>query len=464
MVNPLRLLTAVAVLALGACTAVPVAQAAPQAFPGAQGFGAAAAGGRGGTVYWVTNLNDSGTGSLRACVQASGPRTCVFRVGGTITLSTVLEVRNPRLTIAGQTAPGGGIQLRLSPNHTKPLLRIVTSDVVVRHLRLRRGATYLAAAPSGTCCGDSVAALAGTDRLILDHVSVGFATDENVDLYQARNVTIQDSIIAYGLRYATDADTVANPGQHHSMGVIIGDGANNISLIDNLLAFNLNRNPRIQSGLNEVCGNIVYGAQANPITISGARVNVIGNRFDPQPSNSYKYVVATNGGGTAYAASNSTPVAIFSSSASKAATPFNTPVCAGAAPVELATVGAMPRDSLDTVTVQHVLDATGALIDSPAEIGGWPVLAGGTPYADSDRDGMSDAWELSRSFDPRNAADGNADPDGNGYTALEEFLSELAGNLGSPTAVVQQASADQSAGSGSPDSGVTPARRRDRTR
>ena len=163
------------------------AVAAPKAFGGAQGFGATAAGGRGGAVYQVTNLNDGGSGSLRACVQASGPRTCVFRVGGTIMLSSILEVRNPRLTIAGQTAPGGGIQLRLSPSHSKPLFRVLTSDVVVRHVRFRRGATSRTAAPSGTCCGDTVSALSGTDRLILDHVSIGFATDENVDLYQARH-------------------------------------------------------------------------------------------------------------------------------------------------------------------------------------------------------------------------------------------------------------------------------------
>ena len=292
MLSPPHIVCLSALLAMAACATLPAAEAAPKAFPGAKGFGATAVGGRGGAVYAVTNLNDSGTGSLRACVQASGARTCVFRVGGTIVLSSVLEVRNPRLTIAGQTAPGGGVQLRLSPNHTKPLLRIQTSDVVIRHLRLRRGETALTAAASGTCCGDTVAALGGTDRLVLDHVSVGFATDENIDLYQARNVTIQNSIVAYGLRYSTDSDTVANPSQHHSMGVIIGDGATNLSLLDNLLAFNLNRNPRIQSGLNEVCGNVVYGAQANPITISGGQVNVVGNRFDPRPFNGYRYVVA----------------------------------------------------------------------------------------------------------------------------------------------------------------------------
>lgn len=428
MLSPPRIVCLSALLAMAACAALPAAEAAPKAFPSAKGFGATAVGGRGGAVYAVTNLNDSGTGSLRACVQASGARTCVFRVGGTIVLSSVLEVRNPRLTIAGQTSPSGGVQLRLSPNHTKPLLRIQTSDVVIRHLRLRRGETALTAAASGTCCGDTVAALGGTDRLVLDHVSVGFATDENIDLYQARNVTIQNSIVAYGLRYSTDSDTVANPSQHHSMGVIIGDGATNLSLLDNLLAFNLNRNPRIQSGLNEVCGNVVYGAQANPITISGGQVNVVGNRFDPRPLNGYRYVVATSGSGSAYASANDAPVAIFASSARKATAPYATPSCSGAAPVGLGAVGAAPRDSLDSLTVRHVLDGTGALIDDPAAVGGWPALAGGVPYPDLDGDGMSDGWELAAGLNPGIAADRNADLDGDGYTELEEFLSELAGD------------------------------------
>ena len=86
---------------------------------------------------------------MRACVIATGSRTCVFRVGGTITLNSLLEVTQPRLTIAGQTAPGGGIQLQLSPNVTQPLLRVRAADVVIRHIRLRRGATALSAAPIG---------------------------------------------------------------------------------------------------------------------------------------------------------------------------------------------------------------------------------------------------------------------------------------------------------------------------
>ena len=416
--------------ALAAVALAAPAVAAPKAFPTAAGYGAGATGGRGGAVHHVTTLSDSGTGSLRACVDATGPRTCVFRVGGTITLSTILQPGQGRLTIAGQTAPGGGIQLKLSPNHSKPLFRVQVADVVVRHIRFRRGPTSLSASRSGTCCGDTISLMSGADRVIFDRVSIGFATDENVNPSAARNLTIQRSIIAYGLRYSTSKDTVSDPQQHHSMGVLISENATNISLLDNLLAFNANRNPRIQSGSNEVCGNVVYGASFNPITISGGTANVIGNRFDARPLNDYSFVIQTSGSGRAHAAANVSSTPVFRSGAASSQSAFATPSCAGRSPVALASVGPLPRDALDGLTVTHAANGTGRLIDDPSEVGGWPSLANGTPYPDADRDGMDDGWERSRGLDPANANDRNLDRDGDGYTELEEFLNELAGDVG----------------------------------
>ena len=102
-------------------------------FPGAAGFGTNTPAGRGGTVYKVTNLNASGAGSLNACTDASGPRVCIFEISGTISLTSDINVTNPYLTIAGQTAPSPGITLRGAA------LRISASDVLVQHIRLRAG-------------------------------------------------------------------------------------------------------------------------------------------------------------------------------------------------------------------------------------------------------------------------------------------------------------------------------------
>src|SRR3989338_4486206 len=116
------------------------AQSSVPAFPGAEGFGAAAVGGRGGQVIKVTNLNDSGPGSLRQCaVVESGPRICVFTIGGTITLNSDLDIVNPFLTIAGQTAPGGGITLKAANVGSTVHMQIRAPEVIVRYIRSRPG-------------------------------------------------------------------------------------------------------------------------------------------------------------------------------------------------------------------------------------------------------------------------------------------------------------------------------------
>src|SRR6185295_621349 len=111
-----------------------------RAFPTAEGFGAAAVGGRGGKIIYVTNADESGPGSLRACIEEAGPRNCVFRVAGTITLNTSsLVINNPFLTIAGETAPGGGIAIRNTGTQLRPSVEVKTHDVIIRHIRIRPG-------------------------------------------------------------------------------------------------------------------------------------------------------------------------------------------------------------------------------------------------------------------------------------------------------------------------------------
>ena len=105
------------------------------------------------------------------------------------------------------------------------------------------------------------------------------------------------------------------------------------------------------------------------------------------------------------------------------------PASSAAASV-LERVGAKPRDSTDTNLIEDVTDGTGQIIDDPAQVGGWPMLSSGTPPLDSDSDGTPDSWELAHSLNPLNADDRNGDLDGDGYTNLEEFLNELAGDQG----------------------------------
>ncbi len=220
------------------------------AFPGAEGFGRFASGGRGGAVYQVTNLNDSGAGSLRACIDASGPRTCVFRVAGYIDLNSSLDIVNPFITIAGETAPGQGITLRNAANTRQPL-RLWTNDIIMRHFRVRPGGPDHSVSSNG----DSFL-VAGNNQfsetetvtdIIMDHMSFSWATDENGDNSPfADRITIQNSMFYEGLK-------------QHSKGLNIrGCG---ISVIGNLIASNTIRNP------NHTCGKEVPGS----VRVGGTR-------------------------------------------------------------------------------------------------------------------------------------------------------------------------------------------------
>ena len=164
-----------------AALAVPAA-AEQLAFPAAEGFGRFATGGRGGIVHHVTNLDNGGPGSLRACVDATGPRTCVFRVAGQINLAAPLDIVSPNITIAGQTAPGQGITLTNLGGNLHPPLRILASDVIVRHIRSRPGGpTHNVSSNGDAFRVGGTGTLATSDRIadiILDHVTMSWATDE----------------------------------------------------------------------------------------------------------------------------------------------------------------------------------------------------------------------------------------------------------------------------------------------
>lgn len=212
------------------------------AFPGAEGFGAKASGGRGGRVIAVTNLDDSGPGSLREAIDARGPRIVVFRVSGTIPLKSSLRLRNGDITIAGQTAPGDGICLK---DYSLDLSG--ANNVIIRYLRVR----------PGDSSGKGLDALGGRsgENIIIDHCTMSWSIDETVSIYGgARNVTVQWCLMSESLYQSVHAKG------HHGFGGIWG--GQNASWHHNLLAHHSSRNPRIpgknDDQLIDLRNNVIY--------------------------------------------------------------------------------------------------------------------------------------------------------------------------------------------------------------
>lgn len=171
------------------------------AFPGAEGFGAGTPGGRGGKVFEVTNLNDSGSGSLRSAIEEKGPRIVVFRVAGTIPLKSSLIITNPYLTVAGQTAPGGGLTLRGVFPGDEALIQIKTHDVIVRFLSIRAGPPL-----AGDGMEISSSDLHETYNIVIDHNSVSWAVNRNlVTWYDAHDISnsVEYILRGAGLQYSS---------------------------------------------------------------------------------------------------------------------------------------------------------------------------------------------------------------------------------------------------------------------
>jgi hypothetical protein len=437
-------------------------QAAIPAFPGAQGGGMYSFGGRGGKVYVVTNLNDSGPGSFREALEAAGPRIVVFNVAGIIKLKERIIIRAPYVTIDGSSAPGDGVCI------AGDTVELETHDVIIRHMRFRRGATWV---------GDRNDSIGGNPigNVMIDHVSASWGLDENMSMYRHMyqppdgskelklptvNITIQYSIFSECL------DTY-----EHSLGSTLG--GYNSTFHHNLWACNAGRNSSVGMIYDfTFANNVVYNWRHRTVDGGDHRsyYNIINNYFKPGPATPRDEPVAHRilkpearrspqfnvDFGRAYVAGNvvegndavsadnwqgGVQVDLADGFEPDLVLPqvkIDKPYPSSFLEIEsardayehvLADCGAtLPRrDAVDRRIVEMVRTGTvtyevgEGIITDIEQVGGYPSYAG-EPYADADADGMPDEWERAHGLDPQTPADAAADANGDGYTNIEEFL------------------------------------------
>jgi hypothetical protein len=382
-------------------------------FPGAMGHGTETKAGRGGKVIKVTNLNDSGTGSLRAALEASGARIIVFEVSGTIKLSKNILITKPYITVAGQTAPSPGILLRGAG------LCIMTTDVLVQHIRIRVGDASSGPNPVNR---DALQIL-GTKakNVVVDHVSLSWGVDENFSTwYSLSNVTISNCIVSEAL------DDSIHPKGPHSGGALLGDGSKNLTFINNLLAHDVDRNPRVKGNVSaQIVNNYFYNCGtvnfSDVGSSSGANLlSYVGNAFirgadTPTNGNGIKVSGSTVSGSKIYFKDNIASGTVYSATKYQVSSPpvwhssINAIASSKVKSYVTTRAGARPadRDAVDKRIVNEVLNNGGHVIDTPGQVGGWPSLKTNT-----------------RIFVvPSNP---NGDSDGDGYTNIEEVLHQMA--------------------------------------
>jgi hypothetical protein len=442
----LRISVLLLTAAVAACPALLAGETPPAAsqlpaFPGAEGFGAATAGGRGGKVLLVTKLDDSGPGSLRAACEAEGPRIVIFCISGTIKLQKPIIVRTPFLTVAGQSAPGDGICLR------DQSIAVQTHDVVLRHLRSRLG-------DESDQEGDCFDLLHGAHDCIIDHCSATWSIDECLSTSgMNRNCTIQWCLIGESLNHS-----LHGKGPHGYGSLARANGP--MSWHHNLWIHNDARNPRLGDNYRrgpafptfDVRNNVIYdfGGTASGLTQGILKVNYVGNYLRPGPSSKapkpitvghpsqLTYFIRDNiiEGDEALNADNTQFFTTVEWQGKREVeivdTPFDAPPVKTVSATEalelvLANVGAtLPkRDAVDARLVADVRTRVGKMIDSQKEVGGWPDLKSAPAPEDSDEDGMPDAWEIAHGLDPEDPSDA-AKLAPSGYTWVEEYINSLA--------------------------------------
>lgn len=438
-------------------------QAPPvKAFPGAAGFGTDTPGGRGGRVIYVTNLNDSGEGSLRAAIEADGPRVVLFSVSGTIILSDDIEINNPYLTVAGQTAPGEGVQIRGAQ------IKIRSHDIIIRYLKVRSGDQ----GSSNPDDRDAMTGNNGTDvfNIVIDHSTLIWGSDIGgvTFLNGAHDATVSNSIIGEGLYISRHYEATEDQGGH-SMAMNITELNSStpparITVHHNLITNSSDRNPRIIGAeLVDFVNNVVYNwrnssSQGNPRSLNMINNYYIKGPMTTNPGAQSAWMPKTESGsslrnGTVYESGNAIegisvvrgePQSAYAGALFEPYSMAGSDEAAGDAYNRIvADAGATRqvagedgsfitrRDSVDTRIINDLVNRTGQYYNGESFAGvagfqaiAWPDLAGGAAAVDNDRDGMPDAWEARFFGDTsRGASDNsNSDSDGDGFTDLEEYL------------------------------------------
>ncbi len=416
------------------------------AFPGAEGFGKYTVGGRGGKVIEVTSLHDAGPGSFRAAVSAKGPRTVVFRVSGTIALESELKIREPYLTIAGQTAPGDGICIK---NYQ---VNFDTSQVIMRYLRFRPGDEK----------GKEQDAFGGAgNQIVVDHCSASWGVDETFSINKAANLTVQWCLVSESLYHS-----IHKKGNHGYGGLWGGPGG---SWHHNILAHHSSRNPRalgnVDSGLMDYRNNVIYNWGFN--SAYGGELwprNWINNYYQSGPATDDKVrgriflqkdprgkmfaagnfvagfpaISADNwNGGINFAPDGEATEKTLRVDRPFVVAPVTTQSAEVAYGLVLAQAGASRvRDAVDRRVVEEIRTGTATfgasykgggkgIIDSQKDVGGWPELRSLPAPVDTDHDGVPDVWEQAHGLNPRDPADGPRSTTPGGYTHLERYLNSL---------------------------------------
>jgi hypothetical protein len=437
------------------------------AFPGAEGFGKYATGGRGGKIAFVTNLNDDGEGSFRNALEKfpGEPLTVIFKVSGIIELQSKIQIKRSDLTIAGQTAPGDGICLK---NQSLILNGAAAKgnhgNIIIRFIRSRPGGTL----KTGLYGYD----MENCHDVIVDHCSFSWANEECAAMYDTKNVTVQWCIVSEGLYEAGHAKG------HRSYGGVWGGQYS--SYHHNLIAHQNSRAVRFDGArahdtmaVIDYRNNVIYN-WGNPnacyggeVNIAGgvSQINIVNNYYKPGPAtpSTLKFVHALfeadktkgtaewylNGnimaGDKGLTKNNFDGLDLLESgvapvSKSKTAFKINVPLpdqnAKDAYEAVLKYCGAVlpKRDAVDTRVINETKTGTATgmgvfgkagIIDSPAAVGGWGEFKNGIAPADTDEDGMPDEWEKKNGLNANDANDRNK-IGADGFTMLEKYLNEMA--------------------------------------